>query len=150
MLIRLPLIWHRQRITFASRTSAEPGAHRCLIHRLMPDSTESLQHVKPFIYESLSSKALHFSIGEIQSRMQLSDPDALNLEYTGTMMGFLMFNPDPASIAMIGLGGGSLAKFCHRYLPRATLQVVEINPHVIAMRDEFHVPRDGAHFRVIR
>ncbi|MCK7495577.1 MAG: transferase [Comamonadaceae bacterium] len=40
---------------------------------------------------------------------------------------------------MIGLGGGSLAKFCHRHLPRARIRVVEINPHVIALRDD--VPR---------
>jgi len=116
----------------------------------MPDTLESARHVKPFVYESLSEKALHFSIGEIQSRMQLNDPHALSLEYTRTMMGFLLFNPDPANIAMIGLGGGSLAKFCHRYLPRTTLQVVEINPHVIALRDEFHVPRDDERFSVIR
>jgi spermidine synthase len=116
----------------------------------MPDSPESARHAKPFVYESLRSKALHFSISEIQSRMQLRDPDALDLEYTRTMMGFLLFNPQPDSIAMIGLGGGSLAKFCHRYLPRSRIQVVEINPHVIALRDEFHVPPDSERFSVVR
>jgi spermidine synthase len=113
----------------------------------MPDSA---QHVKPFVFESLSSKALHFSISEIQSRMKLDDPNALDLEYTRTMMGFLLFKPQPATVAMIGLGGGSMAKFCHRYLPRSRILVVEINPHVIALRDEFKVPRDGARFSVIR
>jgi spermidine synthase len=113
----------------------------------MPDSA---QHVKPFVYESLRSKALHFSISEIQSRMQLTDPYALDLEYTRTMMGFLMFKPEPAVVAMIGLGGGSMAKFCHRYLPRTRIQVVEINPHVIALRDEFKVPPDDQRFSVIR
>ena len=116
----------------------------------MPDRLESAQHVKPFVYESVSSKALHFSISEIQSRMQLNDPHALNLEYTRTMMGFLLFKPEPQNIAMIGLGGGSLAKFCHRYLPRTRLQVVEINPHVIALRDEFQVPPDDERFHVVR
>ena len=67
--------------------------------------------------------------------MDLRDPSALDLEYTQTMMGFLLFLPQPQRIAMIGLGGGSLAKFCHRYLPRTRIQVVEINPHVIALRD---------------
>ena len=116
----------------------------------MPDSQESAQHVKPFVYESLSSKALHFSISETQSRMRLDDPHALDLEYTRTMMAFLLFNPEPKNIAMIGLGGGSLAKFCHRYLPNSLIQVVEINPHVIALRDAFQVPPDDARFCVIR
>lgn len=116
----------------------------------MPESQESDQHVKPFVYESLSAKALHFSISEIQSRMQIGDPHALDLEYTRTMMGFLLFKPEPQSIAMIGLGGGSLAKFCHRHLPRTRIQVVEINPHVIALRNEFHVPPDDQRFTVVR
>jgi spermidine synthase len=115
----------------------------------MPDIQDSAQYAKPFVYESLRSKALHFSIDEIQSRMQIQDPHALDLEYTRTMMGFLLFNPAPLSIAMIGLGGGSLAKFCYRHLPRSRIQVVEINPHVIALRDEFHVPRDDERFTVM-
>lgn len=116
----------------------------------MPDSLESAQYVKPFVYESVNSKALHFSICEIQSRMQYQDPSALALEYTRTMMGFLLFKAEPHDITMIGLGGGSLAKFCYRYLPRARIHVVEINPHVIALRSEFQVPPDDERFSVIR
>lgn len=115
----------------------------------VPESLDPAQHVKPFVYESLDRKALHFSICEIQSRMDLRDPYALDLEYTRTMMAFLLFVPEPKQIAMIGLGGGSLAKFCHRHLPRARIHVVEINPHVIALRDEFHVPPDNERFRVV-
>jgi spermidine synthase len=112
--------------------------------------SDSAQHIKPFVYDSLSSKTLHFSIGEIQSRMKLTDPFALDLEYTRTMMGFLLFKPEPATLAMIGLGGGSMAKFCWRHLPRTRIQVVEINPHVIALRDEFKIPPDDERFSVIR
>jgi len=116
----------------------------------MPDTQDTARHVKPFVYESLTCKALHFSISEIQSRMQIGDPHALDLEYTRTMMGFLLFRPEPQNIVMIGLGGGSLAKFCYRYLPRARIQVAEINPHVIALRKQFHVPPDDDRFRVVR
>ena len=116
----------------------------------MPDSQDTGEHIRPYVFDSLSSKALHFTVSELQSRMQLKDPYALDLEYTRTMMGFLLFKPEPQNIAMIGLGGGSLAKFCHRYLKRARIQVVEINPHVIALRDEFHVPRDDDRFTVLR
>jgi len=115
----------------------------------MSESLDSAHHVRPFVYEDLTSKALHFSISEIQSRMDVRDPYGLDLEYTQTMMGFLLFHPRPRHIAMIGLGGGSLAKFCHRHLPQAFVQVVEINPHVIALREHFHVPPDGERFQVI-
>ena len=76
-------------------------------------------------------------------------PDALDLEYTRMMMGFLLFNPRPRRIAMVGLGGGSLAKFCYRYLPWALIEVVEIDPRVIALRNSFMVPADNERFRVI-
>ena len=106
-------------------------------------------HVRPYVREELGARSLHFSIAEIQSRMQILHPDALALEYTRTMMAFLKFRPAPGRIAMIGLGGGSLAKFCHRHLPQAALVVVEINPHVIALREAFQVPPDDARFQVV-
>lgn len=115
----------------------------------MSEIIHPAHHVKPFVYESLTTKTLHFSISEIQSRMDVRDPYALDLEYTRTMMGVLLFVPQPRRIAMIGLGGGSLAKFCHRYLPSSCIQVVEINPHVIALREHFHVPLDDERFQVI-
>jgi spermidine synthase len=85
----------------------------------------------------------------IQSRMKILEPDALELEYTRLMMGFLLLHPRPLRLAMIGLGGGSLAKFCHRFLPLAQMVVVEVNAEVIALREMFHVPADGARFRVV-
>lgn len=114
-----------------------------------PERQNLHRHVKPFIDENPISRALHFSMCEVQSRMQLLDPHALALEYTRTMMGFLLFNPQPRNIVMIGLGGGSLAKFCYRHLPQSHIQVVEINPHVIALHDEFHVPPDDERFTVL-
>ncbi len=114
----------------------------------MSDMAENL-HAKPFIHSTPTTKALHFSLSETQSRMDIRRPDALSLEYTRSMMGFLLFEPMPASIAMVGLGGGSLAKFCHRHLPQADIYVVEVNPHVIALRDEFLVPPDGPRFRIV-
>ena len=50
--------------------------------------------------------------------MSLDEPDALVTAYTRKMMAFLLFNPAPKRIAMVGLGGGSLAKFCYRNLPK--------------------------------
>lgn len=116
----------------------------------MPETSDSPQYLKPFVTETLDAKSLHFSIAAVQSSMNLMQPDALVLEYTQTMMGFLMFNAQPDSIAMIGLGGGSLAKFCHRYLPKSRIVVVEINPHVLALRDEFLIPKDDRRFTIIQ
>ena len=114
----------------------------------MPDD-EGERFVRPYVHETLTTKALHFSMSELQSCMDTRHPDALELEYTRLMMGFLMFLSEPKAIAMIGLGGGSLPKFCHRHLRSARISVVEINPHVIALREEFLVPCDSERFTII-
>jgi spermidine synthase len=66
------------------------------------------------------------------------------------MMGFLLFQNEPRDILMLGLGGGSLAKYCHRHLPAARITVVEIDPDVIAFRDQFLVPPDDSRFSVVQ
>jgi len=103
----------------------------------------------PYVREELGSRSLHFSDAAIQSRMDLLRPDALVLEYTRTMMGVLMFVPEPACLAIVGLGGGSLVRFCHRHLPRTRVTAIEQNPHVIALRERFSVPPDGPRLRVV-
>lgn len=76
-------------------------------------------------------------------------PDALDLRYTQKMMAFLLFNEKPEHIVMLGLGGGSLAKYCYRHLPNARISVVEINPEVIALRSYFNIPQDDSRFQVV-
>src|SRR3546814_14635441 len=78
--------------------------------------------------------------------MRIDDPDRLILDYTRRMMGFLLFNPSPRAIEIIGLGGGSLAKYCHRYLPDTSIVAVEIDPEVIAVREQFFMPRERDRF----
>lgn len=105
---------------------------------------------KPFIVDSGLRRSLHFNLETVQSTMHLEDPDGLSLAYTRKMMAFLLFNPTPARILLLGLGGGSLAKFCSRRLPWAAVTAVEVNPDVIALREAFRIPADSDRFRVIR
>ena len=106
-------------------------------------------HPLPFVREELGTRSMHFSDAAIQSPMDLMKPAALALEYTRTMMGLLLFDPSPARVAMIGLGGGSLVRFFARHLPRTELTVVEINADVIALRDRFALPPDGPRLRIV-
>jgi spermidine synthase len=103
----------------------------------------------PVLHEDDGALSLYFDTGALQSRMLRADPTRLVLEYTRLMMGFLLFHPAPARIAMIGLGGGSLAKYCALRLPEADFTAIEISPDVIALRDAFGIPPDGPRFRVL-
>jgi len=116
----------------------------------MSDFQDRAGRTEPFVHEEDGTRSLHFTYGELQSRMHLQRPDALEVEYTRTMMGFLLFKCRPRSIVMIGLGGGSLAKFCYRHLPGAQITAVEINPQVIALREQFLVPGDDARLRIVQ
>lgn len=81
--------------------------------------------------------------------MRLSRPDRLLLDYVRAMMLFVLFVPRPRHIVMVGLGGGSLAKFCYRYLPHSRITVIEVRADVIALRGQFKVPADDARLQVV-
>jgi len=104
----------------------------------------------PFIYEENTTLTMHFDMHSVQSVMRKDDSERLVLGYTRTMMGFLFFHPEPERIAMIGLGGGSLAKYCVKYLPDTHFTAVEVNEKVIALRDKFRIPSDNEKFRVLQ
>jgi spermidine synthase len=105
---------------------------------------------KPFLVEDGKHRAMCFTIdGSVQSEMRIDDPDALVNDYTREMMGFLLFCAEPRRLLMIGLGGGSLVKFCNRYLPATHVTAVEIDANVIALRSHFNIPPDGTDLQVV-
>ena len=111
-------------------------------------SLDSSVDFSPFVHEYQGAVSLHFNNFEVQSAMYKHAPDDLVLSYTRTMMGFLVFNKQPRHVGMIGLGGGSMPKYCYRHLPDTTISIAEINPEVIALRDRFLVPKDDHRFKI--
>ena len=88
-------------------------------------------------------RTLHVGGEAIQSAMRIDDPHALALDYTRCMMAFLLVHPEPREALMIGLGGGSLAKFFHRRLRSTKVRVVELDARVLAAaRAHFALPPD--------
>ncbi len=104
---------------------------------------------KPFIAEDGTTRALHFCWRYVQSRMRIDEPVALQMPYTRAMMSFLLFHSCPRDLLLLGLGGGSLAKYCHRHLAEARMVAVESNHDVLALRSEFAVPPNDQRWRVV-
>ena len=103
-----------------------------------------------YISEKFGVRTLHIGSDTVQSSMRLTRPNELEISYTRSMMAFLLFRPDPREVLMIGLGGGSLAKFIYHHLPQTRSIAVEVNPRVVAVaRQFFHVPPDGERLHVI-
>jgi spermidine synthase len=117
----------------------------------MPPRSEPTESCRPALLVRTrgNRRTLEFQDGDIQSEMLLSHPDALVLDYARAMMCFALFAPAPRHILMVGLGGGSLAKFCYRHFPRARITVLEISAEVIALRNQFCVPSDDARLRIV-
>lgn len=102
------------------------------------------------VSESFGVRTLHLGTPAVQSAMRLSRPDDLELAYTRAMMAFLLFCPEPADILMIGLGGGSLAKFVYRNLTDTKTVVVEISSRIVSVaRSMFYLPEDDDRLKVI-
>lgn len=102
------------------------------------------------ISESDGVRALHIDSSTVQSAMRVNAPYDLELTYSRGIMTFMLFQQRVREVLVIGLGGGSIPKFIHHYLPEMRTRVVEINPQVIAIaRSHFMLPPDDGRLEVI-
>ncbi|MEO8133796.1 MAG: spermidine synthase [Betaproteobacteria bacterium] len=99
------------------------------------------------ISEEAGVRFLHFGSDWIQGAMRVRKPHALELEYTREMLTCLLWRDWtlwPRQVLLIGLGAGSLVKFLYLHLPRASLQVVEIDSRIPPFAQaNFDLPDDS-------
>ncbi len=97
---------------------------------------------------------LHLGSEWIQGSMLVDAPNVLVHEYILRMMAWLLFI-DPATVGQrqavqLGLGAGSLTKFCARELRLKNTTAIELNPQVLhACRGWFKLPTDGPRMQVV-
>ncbi len=106
-------------------------------------SKHSVSHDMPTISESAGVRYLHFGTEWVQGAMWVADPVELVLEYTAQMMAWLLFLAPPRaqSVGTLGLGAGSLVRFCLKHLANP-VHVVEWSPLVTqACRMYFKLPQ---------
>lgn len=113
------------------------------------EQLQALHQGKPFVLDEGNLRFMYFNQKSVQSAMKIDAPDELICGYTSGMMAFLLANPKPRHILMVGLGGGSLVKFCYRYLTDCKITVLEIDAGVIALREQFMIPADDARLQII-
>jgi spermidine synthase len=102
------------------------------------------------VSEARGVRTLHLGGAAIQSAIRLARPGELELAYTRAMMAFLLFAPAPRDLLMIGLGGGSIARFVHERMPGTRMTVVEISPQVVAAaRTFFGLPEPDERLAVV-
>lgn len=109
----------------------------------------------PEVHFSDEGHIRHMHLGTIwiQGSVDLRDPTRLVHEYIQRMMAWLLFVA-PESVTkrqavQLGLGAGSLTKFCAKVL-RMQTTAIELNPQVLAAcRGWFKLPADTTRMQVI-
>ncbi|MBJ7468858.1 MAG: spermidine synthase [Rhodoferax sp.] len=96
---------------------------------------------------------LHLGSIWIQGSMLMDEPTALVHEYIQRMMAWLMLiDPSTApkrQALQLGLGAGSLTKFCALEMGMRST-AIELNPQVLhACRGWFHLPMDNPRMKVV-
>jgi spermidine synthase len=59
------------------------------------------------VVEGTTARSMRFGTSAKQSCMSLIDPNRLELPYIRAMLSCLLFNSDPQTVLIVGLGGGS-------------------------------------------
>jgi len=103
--------------------------------------------------EDAGVRYLHLGTPWIQGSMRIQKPYEIELEYVQRMMAWLLLTePDEvrgAHAMQLGLGAGTITKFCHKKL-HMTCTAIELNPGVLhACRGWFRLPPDDARLRVV-
>ncbi|MFZ6759062.1 fused MFS/spermidine synthase [Undibacterium sp. Ji50W] len=121
-----------------------------LEHMRRLEAIQQAHQGRPFYVDDDNLRMMYLNPKCMQSVMKLDAPNELVCAYSRTVMGFLLFHPRPSHILLIGLGGGSLVKYCYHHLPDCRITALEINADVIAMREQFMLPADDERLHIIQ
>ncbi len=95
------------------------------------------------IIDSGDQRSLYFASRHLQSSMSLSRPQQLLLSYTRYMLLGLPILDTPEDILIIGIGAGSLIRFCHHHFPACRIDAVDCSSRVIDLaRGYFQLPEN--------
>ncbi|HRD67025.1 MAG TPA: fused MFS/spermidine synthase [Candidatus Competibacter sp.] len=119
--------------SFASFATS-PSTAMTVVH------TEKSLYRNIVVYEESGERCMSFTRRNQTTRQTcqfLSDPNQFVFTYTRMMMGALYLNPHPRKVLVIGLGGGVLPMALARMFPDARIDIVEIDPAVVKVAQQF-------------
>ncbi len=102
-----------------------------LIHRSVDE------HGPIEVVDAHGIRSLHFGSSARQSAMDLAAPDHIELAYLRSMLIALLFVSTPRRILLLGLGGGTLARFFLQHFPKAQIEAVELRQAVVEVAEAY-------------
>ena len=99
------------------------------------------------VSEDDTCRYLRFGYGRVQGAMELGDPVLMKVPYTAYLALGLVFTR-PKKVLMIGLAGGAVVRFLQEFYPDVDVDVVEIDPEVVAVAERYFGVQNGVHHRI--
>jgi len=128
--------------------AAQSGAAEEAVIRY--DRESRYYRIRVVDYPNEGRRCLHFSKSRgIQSSMILAEPDKLDLRYSRSMIAAFALHPAPKDALLVGLGGASLPKFIQKQFPDVRLDIVEIDPDVVKVCQDYFEFKGTPNTRVI-
>jgi len=127
------------------------------LHRAIADDMKLLHSERSLyrevlVYEAGGVRCICFTrfcrIGR-QTCQDVKQPGRIVMTYPRMMLGALFVKPDPRSVLIIGLGGGTIPRALREVVPEATIDVVEIDPAVVKVARRFFDLGDSSAVNVI-
>jgi spermidine synthase len=84
----------------------------------------------------------------MQSQVNVRDLREHRLEYTKLAFSGLLYVPEPKRVLVVGLGGGVIPREMHHYLPAVDVDIVEIDPEIPAIAEQFFGFREEGKLKV--
>src|SRR2546428_1703369 len=84
-----------------------------------------------------------------ESIANLLDPDDLPLRYAQVMTVAAVYPETAGRVLMLGLGGGSISTYLARFLPKAAITTVEVDPGVITAAKNYFGLRETERMRYV-
>lgn len=120
---------------------ADPNKGR-IVHR------EKSMYRDIIVLETDSHRCMSFARrGGMQSCIYTNAPDQLAIPYTRAVFAGLMANPDAKRVLVIGLGGGTIPTAMRRIDPELQIDVVELDPAVVAVARRYFGFREDPRLR---
>lgn len=93
-------------------------------------------------------RCLRFGPLGLQTCCDVTNPDRQLFDYANKMFVGFVLRPETTRVAMLGLGGGAIARTFARQLPKVHLAVAEIDPMVVKLAREYFAFPEAANVEV--
>jgi spermidine synthase len=131
----------------AAWAAAEPPDEPTIVRY---DQESPYHRIRVVDYPEKGRRCMRFSKpGAIQASMILAEPDKLDLRHAQSMMAALALHPAPADVLLVGLGGACIPKFIQKHFPDIRQTIVEIDPDVVKVCQDWFGFKGAAGTRVI-